>query len=108
MATGILFAVLTGISWIWVGVVVSYAARNRVNIPYIQLFQTLTGILISVIVLCTMGMLMKDAPELSARTKWITACSMIAFGILNYFMFLAMGAAMRRGRWCRPASSFRF
>ncbi|WP_417170630.1 hypothetical protein [Victivallis sp.] len=97
MATGILFAVLTGISWIWVGVVVSYAARNRVNIPYIQLFQTLTGILISVIVLCTMGMLMKDAPELSARTKWITACSMIAFGILNYFMFLAMGAAMRRG-----------
>ncbi len=97
MATGILFAVLTGISWIWVGIVISYAARNKVNIPYIQLLQTLTGITISVIVLFAMGMLMKEQPEISARTKWLTAFCMITFGILNYFMFLAMGAAMRRG-----------
>ena len=44
-----------------------------------------------------MGMLMKEQPEISARTKWLTAFCMITFGILNYFMFLAMGAAMRRG-----------
>ena len=97
MATGILFAVLTGISWIWTGIVISYAARNKVNIPYIQLSGTLLGMAISITVLCLMGILGREAPEISARTKWLTACCLIAFGILNYFMFLAMGAAMRRG-----------
>lgn len=97
MATGILFAVLTGISWIWTGIVISYAARNKVDIPYIQFCQTVLGIAISIAVLCFMETLGKDVPEISARTKWLTACCLIAFGILNYFMYLAMGAAMRRG-----------
>ncbi len=93
MVTGILFAVLTGVSWIWIGVVISHAARNKLNIPYIQLFQALIGISVSALLLC----LLSNPPEISARTKWITAVSMFGNGFLNYFMFLAMGAAMKRG-----------
>lgn len=97
MFTGILFAVLTGVSWIWIGIVISYAARNRMNIPYIQLFQTLIGITVSASLLGGMYFLLKNQPEISVRTKWITAVSMFGNGFLNYFMFLAMGAAMKRG-----------
>ncbi len=97
MFMGILFAVLTGVSWIWIGVVISYAAKHRLNIPYLQLFQTLIGITVSISLLAGMWLLRKAPPDISAQTKWITAVSMFGNGFLNYFMFLAMGAAMKRG-----------
>lgn len=97
MFTGILFAVLTGISWIWIGVVISYAAKHKLNIPYLQLFQTLIGITVSLSILCGMYLLRQTRPEIPVETKWITAAAMFGNGFLNYFMFLAMGAAMKRG-----------
>lgn len=97
MFTGILFAVLTGISWIWIGVVISYASKHKLNIAYLQLFQTLIGLLVSICLLSGMFLLRNSPQEISAQIKWITAISMFANGFLNYFMFLAMGAAMKRG-----------
>lgn len=97
MFHGILFAVLTGISWIWIGVVVSYASRHRLSLPVLQLFQTLIGITVSLLLLSGAALVQTSGPELSAQTRAITAICLFGNGFLNYFMFLAMGAAMKRG-----------
>ena len=97
MFTGILFAILTGLSWIAVGAVVGLAEKRGCGPSRQQLVgQILTGT-ITAVVLALGVALRPEAPAFSLKAAPAPMLWTALWGFLNYYMALCMGRAMRNG-----------
>lgn len=97
MILGIIFAIVTGLSWVWLAVIISYATRKEMNIPFIQFCSALVGLGVSLLVLGGMMFFPKEIGTVSSQNKIITALALFATGFLNFFMLIIMGKAMKTG-----------
>ena len=97
MFAGILFAILTGLSWIAVGAVVGLAEKRGCGTARQQLVgHTITGT-ITTAVLALGVALRPGAPAFSLRAAPAPVLWTALWGFLNYYMSLCMGRAMRTG-----------
>lgn len=83
-----------GISWVYVGIVYSRAARRGIGDSLIQLYAALLGAVIYLTVFLTGKPLPLDMP---ARTLPVVAITMMFFGAFNFCMIKAMTRAMSKG-----------
>lgn len=97
MISGIIFAIITGLSWVWIAVIISYATRKEMNIPFIQLCSALAGLCVSLLVLGAMMFFPGETATASLQSKIFTALALFATGFLNFFMLIVMGKAMKTG-----------
>ena len=97
MFTGILFAVLTGLSWIAVGAVVGLVEKRGCGTSRQQLVgHSITGAITAVVL--AMGAVMRpEAPAFSLKAAPAPMLWTALWGFLNYYMALCMGRAMRIG-----------
>lgn len=97
MFTGILFAILTGLSWIAVGAVVGLVEKRGCGTSRQQLVgQAITGT-ITATVLALGVALRPEAPAFSLKAAPAPMLWTALWGFLNYYMALCMGRAMRTG-----------
>ena len=97
MTLGLLFAILTGLSWVVVGAVVGLAEKHGCGTARQQIVsQALTGA-IAVAVLAAGVSLQPGNPTFSLRSDIPSALWTILWGFLNYWMTVCMGRAMLLG-----------
>ena len=106
--TGIFLLVLTGLSWVGTGAVISNAAKKSINIGSIQFFSAQIMTLVSgALLVC--GFWPGAAPD---RALFITGGAVMLSGFINYIILLSMGKAMRLGPngivWAIIQSAFIF
>jgi hypothetical protein len=97
LLAGALMAIVTGLSWVVVGVVSSHAAQRGANYALVQWLTNLFSMLaVTGLLLAAGGTSLRDAflPEAPRRAA---ALSIFAFGFINYYMLAVMNEAMRRG-----------
>lgn len=97
MIAGILFAILTGLSWIAVGAVVGLAEKRGCGTARQQLVgHSITGTMTAVVL--ALGVALRpDAPAFSLKAAPAPMLWTVLWGFLNYYMALCMGRAMRTG-----------
>ena len=97
MFAGILFAVLTGLSWIAVGAVVGLAEKRGCGTDRQQLVgQAITGSIAAAVL--ALGVALRPGAEaFSLRSAPAPMLWTALWGFLNYYMSLCMGRAMRIG-----------
>ena len=97
MFTGILFAILTGLSWIAVGAVVGLVEKRGCGTSRQQLVgHSITGA-ITAAVLALGAAMRPEAPAFSLKAAPAPMLWTALWGSLNYYMALCMGRAMRIG-----------
>ena len=97
MTLGLLFAILTGLSWVVVGAVVGLAEKHGCGTARQQLVsQALTGA-IAVAVLVAGVFLQPGNPTFSLRSDLPSVLWTVLWGFLNYWMTVCMGRAMLLG-----------
>lgn len=92
MLTGVILLILTGLSWVVVGIVISHSARKKVDLGIIQMLSALAGMAISAM------LLLYKWP--SDSSSWIVAMTFLALfgnGFVNFFGLMMMGKAMKSG-----------
>lgn len=97
MITGILFAILTGLSWVVSGAVVGLAEKRGCGTSRQQLVGNAFKLLLTLTVLGAGVALRPGAAAFALRSDrasflWMTLC-----GFLNYWAIVCMGRAMRDG-----------
>lgn len=93
---GLLFLMLTGCCWVMVGVVISRAARDRLDVGLIQLCTAAALFALSLSMLLVSYFFFHNEP-VSLRTKLIVAACHLCQGLLNFLMLHLMALAMREG-----------
>lgn len=93
---GLLFLMLTGCCWVAVGVVISRAARDRLDMGLIQLC-TAAGLFALSLSMLLVSHLFFPGEPVSLRTKLIVAACHLCQGLLNFLMIELMARAMRKG-----------
>ncbi len=97
MYLGLLFAVLTGLTWVITGAIVGVAERRGCGTFRQQLVSTLYSIGTVSLVLVAGGRLLPDAPAFAFSARPLPSALMALWGILNFWMMVFMGRAMARG-----------
>ena len=97
MYLGLLFAVLTGLTWVITGAIVGSAERHGCGAFRQQLVSTLYSIVAVSLVLVAGGRLFPDAPAFAFSAARTPSLLMVAWGFLNFWMIFFMGRAMARG-----------
>ena len=93
---GLLFLMLTGCCWVAVGVVISRAARDRLDMGLIQLC-TAAGLFALSLSMLLVSHLFFPGEPVSLRTKLIVAACHLCQGLLNFLMIQLMARAMLKG-----------
>ena len=97
MFSGILFAILTGLSWVAVGAIIGLAEKRGCGTARQQLVgQTITGTITSVVLVLGVAFRPESA-AFSLRAGISPMLWTALWGFLNYWMALCMGRAMRTG-----------
>ncbi|MEG1980450.1 MAG: hypothetical protein RR060_06960, partial [Victivallaceae bacterium] len=108
LVIGISLLVLTGISWVGTGAVISNAAKKSIDIGSIQFFSALIMTTVSAALLI-LGFWPSSA---SNQAIFITGGAVMLSGFINYIILLAMGKAMSLGPngivWAIIQSAFIF
>ena len=97
MYLGLLFAVLTGLTWVITGAIVGSAERRGCGAFRQQLVSTVLSLSAVSIALVAGGRLFPDAAAFAFGASPLPALCMVAWGFLNFWMIFFMGRAMARG-----------
>ena len=97
MYVGLLFAVLTGLTWVITGAIVGLAERRGCGAFRQQLVSTLYSIAAVSVALVAGGRLFPDAAAFAFSAARTPSLLMVAWGFLNFWMIFFMGRAMARG-----------
>ena len=112
MVLGIVFAILTGLSWVLVGAVVGLAEKRRCGTERQQLVTSLLAVAIAGLAYAAGPFLLPGSDIFRFGGDLRGAGAMALCGFLNFWMILAMGRAMARGPngpvWTITQSGFVF
>lgn len=112
MAIGIIFAILTGLSWVVVGAFVGLAEKRGCGSSRFMLVRSSFSLTVASLLYLTGHALMPGSAFFRFTAEPRAAACMFACGFFNYCMILAMGAAMARGpngpAWTITQSGFVF
>ena len=97
MLTGILFAIMVGLSWIVTGAAVGLAEKHGFGAWRHQFVYTSMYGVAATVVLALGAMLCPDVQAFSLRFKLIPALCIVLWGVLSYAQNLCVGVGMRRG-----------
>ena len=97
MYLGLLFAVLTGLTWVITGAIVGMAERRGCGAFRQQLVSTVLSLSAVSIALVAGGRLFPGAAAFAFGASPLPALCMVAWGFLNFWMIFFMGRAMARG-----------
>ncbi len=97
MVSGILFAILTGLSWVVSGAVVGLAEKRGCGTDRQQLIGNAFKLLLTLAVLGAGVALRPGAPAFALRSDTVSFLWMVLCGFLNYWAIVCMGRAMRDG-----------
>lgn len=97
MVSGILFAILTGLSWVVSGAVVGLAEKRGCGTSRQQLVGNAFKLLLTLAVLGAGVALRPGATAFSLRSDRASFLWMVLCGFLNYWAIVCMGRAMRDG-----------
>ena len=97
MLLGLLFAVLTGLTWVVTGAIVGLAERRGCGAFRQQLVGTLYSVAAVGLSFAAGPALFPDSGAFAFSGAWKPAACMAAWGFLNFWMIFFMGRAMARG-----------
>ena len=97
MVAGMAMAIVTGFTWVVVGVVSSGTARRGANSALVQWLTQMLGMVAVAGILAFKGAApFREAFVPGMKCLWATL-AFAGFGFINYYMLAAMNEAMRRG-----------
>ena len=97
MTLGLLFAVLTGLTWVVTGAIVGLAEKRGCGAFRQQLVGTLYSLAAVTAALLVGRAAAPAAPAFAFEARALPAFLMFAWGFLNFWMIFFMGRAMARG-----------
>ena len=97
MAVGLLFAVLTGLTWVITGAIVGSAERRGCGAFRQQLVSTVLSLAAVSVALVAGGRLFPDSGAFAFSAARTPSLLMVSWGFLNFWMIFFMGRAMARG-----------
>ena len=92
MLTALIMLIFVGMIWTTTGVVMGGTARHDVHVESMQFVSYLLGVAV-----CLALLPLYPAPEVGGKLAWYAFGMYFVVGVLNYFLNIAMAAAMKRG-----------
>jgi len=92
MLTALIMLIFVGVIWTTTGIVMGGTARHDVHVESMQFISYLLGV-----VVCLALLPLYPAPAVSGKLAWYAFGMYFLVGVLNYFLNIAMAAAMKRG-----------